>query len=181
MLVRKQFENSEENVAALEKRAKELVAQLDACHAQCAHLRQERESIQKSLETVKSEKNQLDRHRLEVNALVESLNQDYDRLQKDNNKLQRELDTLHEEKIFLQSEVERLKQEGEIREITLRGEEDRCSRIREELLTTREELNKLYLSYDMLEAQKLEADNLIASLENTKGRSVVYPKRCLYL
>lgn len=100
---------------------------------------------------------------------IEALNSDYDKLQKENHRLQRESDTLHDEKVFLQSEVDRLHQEADLREITLRGEEDRCSRMREELLSTREELNKLYLSHDMLEQQKLECDSLIGALEKSKG------------
>lgn len=66
--------------------------------------------------------------------------------------------------------MDRLNQEADIREINLRGEEDRCSRIREELLSVREELNKTYLAHDMLEQQKIEADNQIASLEKAKGK-----------
>lgn len=76
---------------------------------------------------------------------------------------------MQDEKLFLQSEVDRLHQEADIREINLRGEEDRCSRIREELLSVREELNKLYLSHEMLEQQKLESDNLISALEKARG------------
>lgn len=93
---------------------------------------------------------------------------DYEKLQKTNGKLQKELDALHDEKIFLQAEVDRLNQEVDLREINLRGEEDRCSRMREELLTVREELNKLYLSHDMLEQQKQETNNFIATLEKSK-------------
>lgn len=80
------------------------------------------------------------------------------------------MEVLQDEKVFLQSEVDRLNQEADIREINLRGEEDRCSRIREELLSVREELNKLYLSHDMLEQQKFEAENVITSLEKAKGK-----------
>lgn len=68
----------------------------------------------------------------------------------------------------MQSEVDRLNHDADLRELNLRAEEDRCSRIREELLTVREELNKLYLSHDLLEQQKLEADNLITALEKNK-------------
>lgn len=100
---------------------------------------------------------------------MEGLNADYEKLQKCNMKLQKELDAIIDEKIFLQTEVDRLNQDSDLREINLRAEEDRCSRMREELLTVREELNKLYLSHDMLEQQKLEADKLISALEKTKG------------
>lgn len=41
--------------------------------------------------------------------------------------------------------------------------------MREELLTLREELNKAYLTKDMLEQQKLETDGLIAHIEKNKG------------
>lgn len=104
-----------------------------------------------------------------VKFKVEGLNSDYEKLQKSNMKLQKELDAVIDEKIFLQTEVDRLNQDSDLREINLRAEEDRCSRMREELLTVREELNKLYLSHDMLEQQKLEADKLISALEKSKG------------
>lgn len=51
----------------------------------------------------------------------------------------------------------------------MRSEEDRCSKMREELLTLREELNKTYLTKDMLEQQKLETDGLISQIEKSKG------------
>lgn len=55
------------------------------------------------------------------------------------------------------------------RELSLRSEEDRCSKMREELLTLREDLNKAYLAKDMLEQQKLETDRLISQIEKNKG------------
>lgn len=53
--------------------------------------------------------------------------------------------------------------------MNLRAEEDRCSRLREELLTLREDVNKAYLSRDMLEQQKMESDGLITQIERSKG------------
>lgn len=55
------------------------------------------------------------------------------------------------------------------RELSLRSEEDRCSKMREELLTLREDLSKAYLAKDMLEQQKLETDGLISQIEKSKG------------
>lgn len=55
------------------------------------------------------------------------------------------------------------------RELSLRSEEDRCSKMREELLILREDLNKAYLAKDMLEQQKLETDELISQIEKSKG------------
>ncbi|XP_066156628.1 rootletin isoform X1 [Euwallacea fornicatus] len=168
LLVRKQYENSESNVVALEKRAQELVSQLDVSRAQCSQLVQERDNLLKTMDSLKSDKNQLDRNRIDLGSMLDSVNQDYDKLIKANTKLQKDLDAAYQEKIFLQGEVDRLNQDADLREISLRGEEDRCSRIREELLTVREALHNMSLSHDMLEQQKSEADNVISSLEKIK-------------
>lgn len=101
---------------------------------------------------------------------IETLNSENEKLQKSNSKLQKLTDSLTDEKIFLQTEVDRMNQDANIREMNLRTEEERCSRLHEELLTAREELNKMYLSQDMLEQQKMESEGLIAVLERTKGK-----------
>ena len=49
-------------------------------------------------------------------------------------------------------------------------EEERCSKMREELLTLREELSRTALDKDMLEQQKLETDSLISQIEKSKGK-----------
>jgi hypothetical protein len=59
------------------------------------------------------------------------------------------------------------------REMNLRAEEERCSRLREELLTLREDMNKAYLSREMLEQQKMESDDLIAQMEKSKGAVII--------
>lgn len=57
------------------------------------------------------------------------------------------------------------------RELSLRSEEDRCSKMRE-ILTLREDLSKAYLAKDMLEQQKLETDGLISQIEKKQRYSV---------
>lgn len=49
-----------------------------------------------------------------------------------------------------------------------RAEEERSSRMREETITLREELNKLYLSRDLLEQQRIESDGLLTMIEKQK-------------
>lgn len=71
LLVRKQYDNSEENVATLEERTKELVAQLDACRTHCSQLTQEKDILQKTLEALKSDRNGLERNRIELNSMVQ--------------------------------------------------------------------------------------------------------------
>ncbi|XP_076662657.1 ciliary rootlet coiled-coil, rootletin isoform X2 [Andrena cerasifolii] len=166
---RKQCENAEENIKSLEKRVEELITELDAARSQCSQLNQEKDMLQKGLDTVRIEKNALDKSRVELNSMMENLNTDYEKLQKANNKLQKLCDNLEDEKLYLQSELGRVSKEAELRELNLHSEEDRCSKMREELLTLREELNKAYLTKDMLEQQKLETDGLISQIEKNKG------------
>lgn len=47
-----------------------------------------------------------------------------------------------------------------------RAEEERSSRMREETITLREELNKLYLSRDLLEQQRIESDGLLTMVKS---------------
>jgi rootletin len=55
------------------------------------------------------------------------------------------------------------------RELNLRSEEEKCSKMREELVTLREDLNRAYLTKDVLEQQKLETDAIISQIEKNKG------------
>lgn len=70
LLVRKQYENCDENNNSLEQKVKELVAQLDACRTHSSKLVQERDMLQKSLDALRSDKNALDRGRLEITSMV---------------------------------------------------------------------------------------------------------------
>lgn len=54
------------------------------------------------------------------------------------------------------------------REISLRSEEERGSRLREELLTVREELNKAHLAREVLEQHKDDSESVIAQMEKAK-------------
>ncbi|KAF4520433.1 hypothetical protein B566_EDAN004004 [Ephemera danica] len=157
LLVRRQCEVSDENGQALEARVAELTSQLDAARALASQLGQEKDMLQKSLEATRNEKNSLERNRQEVSSM------------KANGRLQKLADSLEDEKLFLQSELDRLGREGELREAALRGEEDRCSRLREELLTAREELSKTYLARDLLEQQKMEVEGVMSQIDKSKG------------
>nr|CAD7442663.1 unnamed protein product [Timema bartmani] len=169
LLVRKQCESSDESQHTLEVRLAELTVQLDTCRSQCAQLTSDKDSLHKSLESARTEKKALDRNRLEMTAIIDALNADYEKLQKANSRLQKLCDSSEDEKIFLQSELDRVAKDADLRESNLRAEEERCSRLREELLTLREEMNRAYLSRDMLEQHKLETDSLINQLEKSKG------------
>ncbi|XP_024886462.1 rootletin-like [Temnothorax curvispinosus] len=169
LAMRKQCDNAEENAQMLNTKVAELISQLDTCRSQCAQLDQEKDMLQKSFNTVKLEKNALDKNKMELNSTMEALRNNYEKLQKTNNKLQKLCDNLEDEKMYLQNELGRISEDVDLKELSLRSEEDRCSKMREELLTLREDLSKTYLAKDMLEQQKLETDGLISQIEKSKG------------
>lgn len=67
---RKQCENAEENVKTLEKKAEELIIELDAVRLHCSQLNQEKDMLQKGLDTIRIEKNVLEKSRIELNNMV---------------------------------------------------------------------------------------------------------------
>lgn len=54
----------------MEGRILDLVVQLDATKAQNTQLLQEKESLQKNYDVMRSEKNSLDKNRVELNGMV---------------------------------------------------------------------------------------------------------------
>jgi rootletin len=70
ILFKKQCENAEDGQQTLEVKVGELTEQLDSCRSHCSQLVQEKDLLQKSLDSVRSEKNALDKNRMEINAMV---------------------------------------------------------------------------------------------------------------
>lgn len=69
-LTRKQCENAEDATLQLEGKITEIMSQLDASRSQCLQLNQEKDILQKNLDSIRSEKNALDRNRLEITNMV---------------------------------------------------------------------------------------------------------------
>ncbi|XP_021713036.1 rootletin isoform X3 [Aedes aegypti] len=165
---RKQFENCEHTRDVLSGKVGELTEKLDSANHQLSELYKERDSLQKTLDGLRSDKHSVERGKAELNSIVDSLNTDYEKLQNVNSKLQKMYDSLEEEKKMLESELQRVQKDKDIQEMSLRAEEERSSRLREETITLREELNKLYLSRDLLEQQRIESDGLLNMIEKQK-------------
>ncbi|XP_077288901.1 ciliary rootlet coiled-coil, rootletin [Arctopsyche grandis] len=166
---RKQCDAADANVANLERKVQELQINLDQAKGQINKMNQEKDVMQKILDTLKVDKSNLEKNRMEINAMFEALTLDYEKLQKSSTKMQKQIESLESEKRMSQDEIDRLQREATNRESILRSEEDRCSRIRQELLNIREELNKCYLSRDLLEQNKMEADSLISQMEKNRS------------
>ncbi|XP_070063358.1 rootletin isoform X2 [Drosophila virilis] len=98
----------------------------------------------------------------------ENLSGDFEKLQLNYGKLQKRIDSMEEDKKAVELEIQRILKDKNITEMNLRSEEDRSSRLREETISLREELNRVSLNRDLLEQQRIESDNLINLLEKQK-------------
>lgn len=176
---RKHGEAADAAVASLERKVQELQGKLDQANADLHQILQEKESMQKTLESLRIDKNNLERNRVEINAMVESLTSDYEKLQKVNCRLEKTIEALETEKRNLNGEVDQLHREATSREAVLRAEEERSSRLRSELVSTREELNKTALARDLLEQQKLEGDSILSQLEKHRSDLEIELERTL--
>ncbi|KAH1021371.1 hypothetical protein HUJ04_010892 [Dendroctonus ponderosae] len=158
LLVRKQFENSENSNAALEKRAKELVAQLDDSRAQCAQVIQERDHLHQSIDALKSDKAQVDRSRVDLNSMLDSLNQELLTVREELHKACLSHDLLEQQKLeadSLISSLEKVKQDYEHQLGQLLGESSNVqdSLVKKETIAANLEIDKKKLQDDL---KKLE-------------------------
>lgn len=117
---RKQLDGAEHTNQLLTSKLTELTEKLDATNIQLSELCKERDSLQKTLENIRSEKFSIERGKSELNSIVDSLNVDYEKLQHHNAKLQKLIDSLDEEKKFVELELQRTSKDKEILEMNLR-------------------------------------------------------------
>ncbi|XP_017113635.1 rootletin [Drosophila elegans] len=164
-----QLETSEGTKQLLTTKIQQLTEKLDSSNSKLSELLQERESLQRGLDDVRTQKQQSEMGRADINSAFESLSTDYEKLQLNCGKLQKRIDSMEEDKKAVELEIQRILKDKNITELNLRSEEDRSSRLREETISLREELNRVSLNRDLLEQQRIESDNLINLLEKQKS------------
>ncbi|XP_060648452.1 rootletin isoform X2 [Drosophila nasuta] len=165
---RTQLDTSEGTKQLLTNKMQQLTEKLDSSNSKLSELLQERESLQKTLDDVRVQKQQSEMGRADLNNAFENLSGDFEKLQLNYGKLQKRIDSMEEDKKAVELEIQRILKDKNITELNLRSEEDRSSRLREETISLREELNRVSLNRDLLEQQRIESDNLIGLLEKQK-------------
>lgn len=55
-----------------------------------------------------------------------------------------------------------------------RSEEERCGRLRAELVSVREELNKAALARDLLHQHKLDTDSVLSQMDKHRSELYIY-------
>uniref|UniRef100_A0A0K8UUX9 Rootletin n=1 Tax=Bactrocera latifrons TaxID=174628 RepID=A0A0K8UUX9_BACLA len=164
-----QLETNEGTKALLTTKVQQLTEKLDASNSKLSELLKERDSLQKTLEETRQQKQQSEQGRLDLNSAFENLSVDFERLQIKNGKLQKKIDLLEDDKKAVELEIQRILKDKNILEMNLRSEEDRGSRLREETISLREELNNVSLTRDLLEQQRIESENIINLIEKQKS------------
>ncbi|KAM7361554.1 ciliary rootlet coiled-coil, rootletin isoform 2-T5 [Cochliomyia hominivorax] len=164
-----QLDTSEGTKALLTTKIQQLTEKLDASNSKLSELLKERDSLQKTFDEIREQKQQSDQGKAEINNAFENLSVDFEKLQFNYGKLQKKIDALEEDKKAVELEIQRILKDKNITELNLRAEEDRCSRLREETISLREELNRVSLNRDLLEQQRIESDNIINLLEKQKA------------
>ncbi|KAH8276985.1 hypothetical protein KR026_003142 [Drosophila bipectinata] len=164
-----QLDTSEGTKQLLTTKMQQLTEKLDASNSKLSELLQERESLQRGLDEVRTQKQQSEMGRADINNAFENLSGEYEKLQLNCGKLQKRIDSMEEDKKAVELEIQRILKDKNITELNLRSEEDRSSRLREETISLREELNRVSLNRDLLEQQRIESDNLINLLEKQKS------------
>lgn len=119
-MTKRQCDSSEYTREILTTKVTELTDKLDATNLQLSELCKERDSLQKTLDSLRSDKQSAERGKAELNTVVDGLNNDYEKLQNVNSKLQKYADALDEEKKLLEMEMQRVLKDKDITEMNLR-------------------------------------------------------------
>lgn len=117
---RKQCGEAEHSRDLLTAKLTELTDQLDGSNTQLAELCKERDTLQKSGDTLRSERLAVERAKAELGAVLDGLNGDYEKLQNTNSRLQKALDGLEDEKKFGELEMQRILKDKDMMEMSLR-------------------------------------------------------------
>lgn len=98
----------------------ELSNRMDSANNQLSELCKERESLQRTSESLRGEKHHLDKDKFELNLVLDTLNADLEKAQTDRNNKQKLYDLLMEEKKMLELDLHSARKDREISEINLR-------------------------------------------------------------
>lgn len=117
---KKHLDASDGTKDILTSKLTELTDKMDHSNVQLSELFKERDSLQKALDGVRSEKHLADREKAELNLMVDGISGDYEKLQNSRSNVQRIADSLSEEKRMLEIDLQRVLKDKDITELNLR-------------------------------------------------------------
>lgn len=117
---KKQLDESQGARDILTSKLMELTDKMDTTNSQLSELFKERDSLQRTMETLRSEKHMIDKEKMDLNLMIETLSGDYEKSQSGKNNLQKLFDSLIEEKKMLDLDLQCVKKDKDITEMNLR-------------------------------------------------------------
>lgn len=116
----KHFEESQQTCQILTGKLKELTNKLDTTNSQFSELSKDHQSLLSSMEALRNEKHLVDKAKVELNLMLETLNGDFEKLQTAKSHLEKKYDILFEEKQILELDVQCARKDKEITEMNWR-------------------------------------------------------------
>lgn len=116
----KQLDDTQNARDVLSAKLIELSNRMDTANHQLSEFCKERDSLQRTLESLRSEKHHLDKDKFELNLVLETQNADLEKAQTNRNNKQKLYDMLLEEKKMLELDLHGARKDREITEINLR-------------------------------------------------------------
>lgn len=116
----KQLDESQHAREILTNKLMELTNKMDSANNQLMELSKERESLHRTMESLRSEKHIVDKEKVELNLMIETLSIDMEKSQTAKSHLQKLYDVLLEEKKLLDIDLQGIRKDKEITEMNLR-------------------------------------------------------------
>ncbi|XP_076086637.1 uncharacterized protein LOC143057256 isoform X1 [Mytilus galloprovincialis] len=167
--MRKNLDDVENERRRLEMQIINLKEDLDLSKRDKDDTSRERDRLRNSLNLTGNEKSQLEKVRYEMNEQVEGLQMENEKLQAANTELQRQRDNIEEDKEDVTKDKERQLKENDRCHRVIDQLEHKVSSIKEELVGTKEALNRALLDKEVLEQQKAEVSDALTKSEVQKS------------
>lgn len=121
----KQLDETQNAREILTSKLMELTNRMDSANIQLSDLAKERESLHRTMESLRGEKHSVDKEKVELNLMIETLSIDLEKSQTAKSHLQKLYDVLLEEKKMLDLDLQCARKDKEITEMNLRYGEER--------------------------------------------------------
>lgn len=120
MATQKHLDESQQTREILTGKMKELTVKLDVTNHQLSELSKDHQALLTSMESLRNEKHLVDKAKVELNLMLETLSSDYEKSQSSKSQLQKIYDMLMEEKQMLELDLQCARKDREITEMNLR-------------------------------------------------------------
>lgn len=120
MATQKHLDESQQTREILTGKLKELTVKLDVTNHQLSELSKDHQALLTSMESLRNEKHLVDKAKVELNLMLETLSSDYEKSQSSKSQLQKIYDMLMEEKQMLELDLQCARKDREITEMNLR-------------------------------------------------------------